>query len=336
LAGAGLGLGLGNSEGKAQPTKAATAGLKAEVDPAVAGAEPTSGAIAEPELAEMRKRLVQARIGPLVTVRSAHYVAIGDAPEAFIKLILGDCEQLASDYQKHFQSHGFAVHPPERRLAVAVFRDDRSFGKFFRLPPLIELAGKEESYQPAGIYDRRTNTLNVFDWRNVPIKPRSAYKNMQTLSHEGTHQLSFNTGLLNREGDTPLAIIEGLGTYGEARKIQGPCDLGRPNLTRMDELAKLQRRMAWIPMRELLADDSTLRAGGSTRVSLGYAQSWLLVHYLMKDQDTLPRFRNYLQAIAKRTTPDHRLEDAQAHLGDLDHLDRDLRRYAVRIQLSLR
>ena len=69
---------------------------------------------------------------------------------------------------------------------------------------------------------------------------------------------------------------------------------------------------------------------------LGYAQSWLLVRYLMKDQDTLPRFRNYLQAIAKRTRPDHRLDDAQAHLGDLDHLDRDLRRYAVRIQLSLR
>jgi hypothetical protein len=56
----------------------------------------------------------------------------------------------------------------------------------------------------------------------------------------------------------------------------------------------------------------------------------------MKDQDALPRFRLYLQAIAKRNKPDHRLEDAQAHLGDLDQLDRDLRQYAVRIQLSVR
>ncbi|MGO9597378.1 MAG: DUF1570 domain-containing protein [Isosphaeraceae bacterium] len=326
LAGAGLGLVLGNIKAKAQQPKTAAAGLKAEDDRAVA----------EPELAELQKRLVKAGIGPLVTVRSAHYVAIGDAPEASIKLILGDCEQLASDYLKHFQSRGFAVRLPERRMVVAMFRDDRSFGRFFHLPTWVELADKKEAIQSAGRYYLTTNTLFVFDWRNVPIMPRSAHKNMQTLSHEGTHQLSFNTGLLNRAGDTPHAIVEGLGTYGEARKIMGPSDLGRPNVTRMEDLAKIQRRVAWIPVRELLTDDAIFQSGSSARVMLGYAQSWLLVHYLMKDQDTLPRFRNYLQAIAKRTRPDHRLEDAQAHLGDLDHLDRDLRRYAVRIQLSLR
>ena len=44
---------------------------------------------------------------------------------------------------------------------------------------------------------------------------------MPTLVHEATHQLSFNTGLLNREGDTPLCIVEGLGTYGESRDSIG-------------------------------------------------------------------------------------------------------------------
>ena len=336
LGGAGLGLGLGNIEGRAQPPKIPATGPKSEVHAAVDAAETASGTIAEPDLADIQKRFVKAGIGPLVTVRSHHYVAIGDAAEAFIKLILGDCEQLATDFQKHFQSHGFAVRLPEHRLVVAIFRDDHSFGKFFNLPPLIELAERKEAIQSAGRYYLTTNTLFIFDWRNVPIANRPASKNIQTLSHEGIHQLSFNTGLLNREGDTPKAIIEGLGTYGEARKTIGASDLGRPNLSRMDDLAKFQRRVAWIPVRELLTEDAIFQSGSSARVMLGYAQSWLLVHYLMKDQEMLPRFRNYLQAIAKRTRPNRRLEDAQAHLGDLDRLDRDLRRYAVRIQLSLR
>ena len=105
---------------------------------------------------------------------------------------------------------------------------------------------------------------------------------------------------------------------------------------RMDDLARIQRRVPWIPVRELIGDDSVLLAGNAARIMLGYAQSWLLVHYLIKEPAALPRFRQYLQAIAPRVKSDRRIEDAQAHLGDLDRLDQELRRYAIRLQLSLR
>ena len=58
----------------------------------------------------------------------------------------------------------------------------------------------------------------------------------------------------------------------------------------MDDLAKIQRRMPWIPLRELLTQDSILRAGNAARVLLAYAQSWLLVHYLMQGAGGLPGF----------------------------------------------
>ena len=222
-------------------------------------------------------------------------------------------------------------------MIVVIFRDDRSFGKFFRLPSLLEAAELGRPVQPAGIYDRTSNLLHVFDWRNVPMAPRSSHRNMETLAHEGTHQLSFNTGLLSRTGDVPLAIIEGLGTYGEARKISGPSEFGRTNLKRLEDLARIQRRIPWIPVRELLSQDTVLRAGNAARIMLAYAQSWLLVHYLMTEPAMLPRFREYLKTIAQRTkADDQRLEDAGAALGDLDVLDRELRRYAVRLQMSLR
>ena len=241
-------------------------------------------------LNEVRHRLTEAKIGPLASVQSARYVAIGDAPQAFMKVILGDCEQLAQDYFKHFRSHGFPVHPPDDRMIVVMFQDDRSFGRFFNLPSLLQAASSGRPVQPAGIYERKTNLLHVFDWRNVPMAPRSAHKNMETLAHEGTHQLSFNTGLLRREGDTPLCIVEGLGTYGEARKTTGPSDFGRLNLKRMEDLALIQRRVPWIPLRELLGQDQILRAGNAARVLLAYAQSWLLVHYLIRNLRSCPGF----------------------------------------------
>ncbi|MFO0890675.1 MAG: DUF1570 domain-containing protein [Isosphaeraceae bacterium] len=289
---------------------------------------------AEAELEGIRSRLEAARIGPIHVARSAHYQGIGDAAEAFIKLILDDCEQLAEDYRVHFRKRELPVKMPQGRLTVVLLRDERSFGRFLRLPAPAHPVGGGAVLQPSGVYDRKTNLLQVFDWRNVPMAPRSASRNSETLAHEGTHQLTFNTGLLSREGDIPICIVEGLGTYGEPRQPRGPSELGRVNVKRLDDLAKIQRQVPWIPLKELITDDAVLRAGKAARVLLGYAQSWLLVHYLMKTPTEMPRFRNYLKAIASRTTKEHRLEDAQAHLGDLDALDRELRRYSIRLLRS--
>ncbi len=294
----------------------------------------TSEVSEDADLELLRSRLEGARIGPLHSARSKHYLAIGDAAEAFIKLILEDCEQLAADYLRHFRSRELDVRMPEHRLTAVMFRDERSFGRFLQLRAPAQAAGGGPVLQPTGVYDRKTNLLQVFDWRNVPMAPRSAARNSETLAHEGIHQLTFNTGLLDREGDVPLCIIEGLGTYGETRKPIGPGDLGRPNLKRLDDLAKIQRQIPWIPVQELISDDTVLRSGKAGRVLLAYAQSWLLVHFLLKTPAQVPKFRTYLKSIAPRTTREHRLEDASAHFGDLDALDRELRRYSIRLLRS--
>ena len=77
-------------------------------------------------------RRAEARAGrvtgrPLRRFDSAHYQAIGDASETFIKLTLSDCEQIAADYQNHFRAKGFDVKLPDRRLTVIVFVDERPF-----------------------------------------------------------------------------------------------------------------------------------------------------------------------------------------------------------------
>jgi hypothetical protein len=309
--------------------------LAAAGETRVRAQEPTAkGKGAEPlseELDAVRARLESARIGPLHTARTTHYEAIGDAAEGFIRVILGDCEQLAADYLAHFRACAFEVQMPERRLVVVMFRDDRSFGRFLKLRAPAGVPPGAAVLQPTGAYDRKTNVLQVFDWRNVPMSPRSAARNSETLAHEGTHQLCFNTGLLRRDGDVPLCIVEGLGTFGEARRPVETGGFGRRNLRRLEDLARLRRQTPWIPLAELITDDEVLRSGRAVRVLLAYAQSWLLVHYLMKTPSELPRFRSYIKAVSTRRSREQRLEDAKAHLGDLDGLDQRLRRYSVRL-----
>jgi hypothetical protein len=158
------------------------------------------------------------------------------------------------------------------------------------------------------------------------------------LAHEATHQLTFNTGLLDRRGDVPACISEGLAMYGEIRKVTGRTAPGQVNLMRLQDLARTQRRrIAWIPIDRLLVDDRHVTGGaGEYEKLLAYAESWLLIHYLMMHEPSgPPAFRKYLEVLRGRETPDSRLDDAGTHLGDLDRLNRELRQYAVRLQKSI-
>jgi hypothetical protein len=274
--------------------------------------------------AEARARKVTTR--PLVMLKSAHYQAIGDASEPFIRLTLADCEEMAADFLHHFRSRGFDVKLPDRRMTVIVFRDER---------PFLKLAEKTPP-GTMGFYSLSANWLALFDFRNVPMNPHGpGQTNMETLTHEATHQLTFNTGLLARQSDIPLSIIEGLAMYCERRRLFGRNEPGQPNLRRLDELAHIRRREPWIGVAELLVDDRACFRRSGDRLLLSYSESWLLVYHLMNDRARLPQFRAYLEVLRTRTDNTRRLEDARAHFGDLARLDGELRQEAVRLQQAL-
>ena len=81
-----------------------------------------------------------------------------------------------------------------------------------------------------------------------------------------------------------------------------------------------------------MTDDAALLGTTLDHTLLAYAQGWLLVYYLMKTPVRLPQFQAYLKTIYTRTDKNHRYDDAEKHFGDLDRLDQDLRREAIRLQ----
>jgi hypothetical protein len=281
------------------------------------------------ELERARARVSVATSQPLHTVLSQQYQAIGDATEPFLKTILADCDLIASDYLEHYQAKGFAVKRPERRLTLVVFLDERPYLEFAR-----KFATKVRP-DASGFYSRSENWLVLFDFRNVPKYERGAARtNARTLAHEATHQLTFNTGLLNRRGDVPLAVLEGLALYSEVRPLHGRKPPGQVNRPLLDDLAHIQRRLKWRSAIELLCDDEASFGTTVDQTLLAYAQSWLLVYSLMKSPTRLRQFQAYLKTIYTRTDTHHRFEDAKQNFGDLNQLDQELRREARRLQQS--
>ena len=225
------------------------------------------------------------------------------------------CAALATSYRKSFQEKGFTVVFPTRRLTVVTLKDKPSYGEFL---------GEDPGEAVGGHYDLETNRLVIFDFRpggNLPPGVNLEQVNSFTLNHESTHQLTFNTGLLDRQGDVPLALSEGLAMYAEPWRRDGS-GIGTTNRRRLEVLIKPanpNQGVVWIPIDKLLADDSLFEKPETEQ--LAYAEASVFVHYLLKTPTVLPKFRAYLDAIRPRRGDAQRLADATAQLGDLDRLD---------------
>jgi hypothetical protein len=296
--------------------------------------EPPPAAVDDERLLKLiEERASEVGLSPLRSSRTAGFLGIGDAPDPFRESALQTCEAIALDYYDYYKAQGFDPQHPRARLAVVTLAGRRSFLSFLEVRTLAA--------HVVGLYGRKSNILVVYDSRSEAASApagRARFFNQVSLAHEATHQLTFNTGLLNRPGDVPLAMVEGLALYGETRKTTGRTEPGLVNQERLGTLAHGQRRgLAWIPSGRLLVEDQLISdSADADRMNFAYAQSWLLVHYLMKSPKRQPAFRAYLKAVYPRTDTTHRLDDARAHLGDLERLDAELRYYSVQLLKTAR
>jgi Protein of unknown function (DUF1570) len=272
---------------------------------------------------------VKAGLTAFRTTRTGHYLGIGDASDRFRSLTLRDCEFVAADYLDYYRSRGFKVAMPATRLTVVILADSQAHAAFHgESHSQGSPTGAKPGLPAPGYYDRATNRLAVFDLRSVRSSRAASLENLRLIAHEATHQLTFNTGLLNRHGDVPRCIGEGLAVYGEKRDSIGRSAPGQLDHRVLDTLSAGPRNGFWFPVAQLLVDD---RPFFGPRKKAAYAEAWLLIDCLMTDRSRLEGFRGYLEAIRPRIGPGHRREDAERHLGDLDQLDRDLRNYSVRL-----
>jgi hypothetical protein len=285
------------------------------------------------------------KLAPPTRFDTRHFLALSNALDEYTEHRLYNCETIYELFFPHFRSRGFTLHEPTEKLMVAIFDTQAGFDAYLenRLPSAA-----------AGIYHPKTNRLVVYDLgtndafaaarergkeqaRRIPKElDRQRYlnafsrlaqtwredNNLTTIMHETAHQLSFNSGLLNREGDVAAWLAEGLACYCEPTietAWQGP---GEPNPNRAATLARALKEKAPVhSLRSLVENDDWLRKPTTVdRILLGYAQSWALFRMLMEEKPQA--LKRYLSAIYSRRTPDARLTDfAEAFGADLDRLE---------------
>lgn len=270
--------------------------------------EPTE----EARLALIRARANQAGLPELTLREGARYLTIGTAPADFSKGALRLCEELADDYLAHFTTKKFEVEAPSDRMAIVSMADQGEFSRFL---------GIEQPPDVTGIFEIEPNYLVLYDGRTgSPAGPHAERANSITLFHEATHQLTFNTGLLARTAEVPLAILEGLAMYGEVRRPDGRARIGAINQERLAVIRKAFREGGRLfPITELIASDDLFNS--EETVQMAYAQSWLLVYAMLKENRSVERLRSYLDVLRGPADVRDALGLVRAHLGEPDQLD---------------
>jgi hypothetical protein len=276
------------------------------------------------EIADVEALGKKAGLAPFADVRTDHFLGLGDADAAYRENALAYCEKLVPEFLDHFRERGFKLDLPPNRMTVITLKDEASY---------CALLNEKKGTSVGGHYDLDTNRLVVFDYRDtkeeIPDNPERI--NLFTLIHETLHLLSFNTGVFSRQLDVPACISEGLATYGEfwRPRVKGKSGtrLGTTNGKRLQIFDARAGDGRWIPIPDLFAKDGFFE--DEDTVHLAYGGAWALVHYLLKpNAKPLARFHAYLAKLPPLQDAAKRIKIAEAELGPLKALDKEVHRHA--------
>lgn len=206
-------------------------------------------------------------------------------------------------------THRIPLRKLEFSLVAIVFETKREFDAYAR----TDQAEIPETC--VGYYSQKTNRIVLFD----ADSGGPGQQTLETICHEATHQVAFNSGLHQRLAETPLWLAEGFAVQFEAPAY---CNYGsRDHASRWPE----SQRRAWESMKgdpkrlqsflnDLILDDRRFR----TDTLDAYTVSWALTSYLADRKSR--EFVQFLQNIGRRKpfetyTAGDRLRDFHQSFG---------------------
>lgn len=287
---------------------------------------------------------LQKELGSGYTVLSSGRYVVA-APPRTAKQHLATIDEIGRTFTAYFSKRGIPLESPRFPLVAIIFGTEEEFGRY------AENEGVTATRGLAGYYLRSSNRIAAFDtavdiasagrdgnvdvlqWPLVtpdvqlPVKSTSAASVRDTLIHEATHQMAFNTGLHHRAGKDPKWVVEGLATLFEP-------DAVRKNVSSSEVASRInQERLRWYRERlepnwtgATLTDLITSDRPFETDVLNAYALSWALTFYL--NESHARNYARYLRVLKERDplaeySADDRLNDFRTVFG------RDLRRFEV-------
>jgi len=254
--------------------------------------------------------------------QSKHFVLMHDTPDTLTrgKKTRADerIELLETVYESflvRFYAYGVKLEIPQERLKVLLFNDYKQYRLFAdKLSPNLASA--------SGFWDGERNTSVFFDHgtndrykklkefsdrlqvdkkdaiRGRPLDAAAVVRLADTVkmlieiereesditvvSHETTHQMAGNTGLLPRHVRIPNWVHEGLATYFETPDVAGWAGIGAVNDERLSWYRALERDRTHSNIGFIVGDQNFNFADSHGEKLHGYGQAWALTHFLME------------------------------------------------------
>ncbi|MBM4005794.1 MAG: DUF1570 domain-containing protein [Planctomycetes bacterium] len=256
-------------------------------------------------------------------------------------------ERLHRGFHTYWSQRRFGLRPLETPMVAVMFNSHESYALHVK-DEIGEAADSVVAY-----YSQASNRINVYDLtgieefkrgrKGVPrtrvneiLSQPEAARQVATIVHEATHQLCYNTGLLNRLADNPLWVSEGLAVFFETPDLKsttGWGSIGQVNQHRLDQLRNYFPSRPGDALWNLIRDDDRLKLPASRLDA--YAESWAMNYYLLKARQA--DYVSYLKLLSQKQagvadSPEERIEEFRSVFGELANFDRDFRRYVDSIR----
>jgi hypothetical protein len=272
----------------------------------------------EDEMAYLRKLVTKE---DMKFAMSKHYLLLHDTEDtgknsrANERLEL--LEQVYEAFLLKFYARAIELEVPDRRLMVVLFKDRGDFLAFSSKlgPDMASVAGfwhtktnvavffdqgesdrfesvrhAEREYQALATEAKR-NRKRIANVQEIVrsaealtmiLKIAREDADVEVVSHEATHQMAGNTGLLPRHVAIPSWIHEGLATYFEAPEDATWSGVGAVNQDRLDRYRQLAEDHEHSNIDYIVGDQIFDFAKNLGATLHGYAQAWALTHFLIE------------------------------------------------------
>ncbi len=292
---------------------------------------------------------------------SSHYVLLHDTSErkigrktraqARIELL----EMVYESYFMKFALDGIVLEPPKEHMMVLLFAEEKEFHRYASLlSPELKMA--------AGFWSPKDNISVFYDQGTTPgmklltsvaeemqktklkargtaisqdmahlansfeliIKVAREESDIEVVSHEATHQLAGNSGLLSRGKIGARWAHEGLASYFETPAGAGWGGIGAVNQTRLADY----RIVANDPRRnnlELVVSDRLFYTARSQDQAVeAYGPAWALTYFLMETRfEKLVAYYRVCSQFEDDFSQSHRVGAFTEIFGDLESLERE-------------
>ncbi len=242
-------------------------------------------------------------------VRSPHFIVVSNANEHEARRVAEQFEIIRAVLREHFGN----VSVNDQPIIILAAKDENT------LKPLLpEVWTKKGSAHRVGLYVNGADKSYVGLRLDVSLN-QSAYEPYEPIYHEYVHYL-----MRRITPNVPRWMVEGLAEfYGNVRVERNRVLLGTPSTSNV----MILREKTPLPLSTLFeVNASSPYYNEENKISIFYAESWALTHYLVvRDWREKTHRVNDFVALLLQKVP--QTEAAQRTIGDPGELERRLDEY---------